>query len=1289
MRIFSNLNQGILKGIFLYMLIDSVKNITATALFTCLFLFPSYAEASGTCNGEWVLIDECAPEAWDNVFIFSAIEGDKKYTVDWCAGNCAVNCLGTCADHGTDLARSDKCWAESTREYECQCSEEDAGLTPICTGMDPDYEPPCDLEPQPFKPIPDNYRTIFAWDENDADKSGECSDANGTVQNAQQDCLEKYRCIKPTDEKDKPCKEKVSSYVSPGDGVFHEDIDIDGVDSTLHYQSADVAVGAIADGWSLSNHAVFKEQTVHMGGSERYLVDTIRTEGDDTVIPLGSIELIFDANDDHIATRDSYTKQTIYSFAYDADHRLVGVTDRFNLSTQIIRDADGVAKQIIAPHGQLTQLDIDKNNDLLSVTYEDEARYTFEYDNHLMTKEREPKGNTFLHIFDANGKIVKVVDAEAGEWNFAQVDEESSGLNSVLRASGDSVQYRNHYLNNGFLRSERIAPNGDTLVKEAAVDDSETRTSSCGVSKTYTYKTQNGVLFKDPVEEKRLLERAAVTMPSGLSRVQHYDTDFVFADGSLIKTIKNVTQNGAVTTVTRDYNASTATATSPEGRTSTVTFDKENLLPLTVQIADLEPVNYLYDAQGRVIETAQGRRVTRFSYDSRGNMTQRYDVLRDTTTFYNYDERDRLSEVTYPDGYTTLFAYDANGNMSRLTTPTPSDHDFGYNGVNKRTRYTSPLGSATHYSYDKQRRVTQITRPSGKSVRNTYTYGQLTSVATPEGTTSYSYDCGNKPASVSRGDERIAYAYDGDLLTGMTQEGVLDQRIGYTYDNDFRVASSTYAGKRENYAYDLDGLLVQSGDFALVRDVNSSLVTEIADADHRVKMGYNAYGEIKSLQSDAYGFQLRYDEGRIAHKTETITKTVPNKKGKGAKKIRERSSYSYTYDDRDRLTGVYRDKALVEQYTYDANGNRASATVNGQTTTASYTLDDQLEVYGDNTYYYDEDGYLSEKTTPEGTTTYSYGTLGQLLSVDTPTMSIEYLHNANNHRVAKKVNGVITEKYLWADLTTLLAVYDGNDNLVQRFEYAGSRMPVAMTYNAQKYYLHYDQVGSLRAVSDTSHNLVKEVAYDTFGNILVDSDPAFKVPFGFAGGLYDPDTGLTRFGYRDYDAYTGKWTAKDPIGFAGGDTNIYGYVLGDPVNFVDTIGFKAGDLFSTFYEAVLDFFNEYFDLSYEEDREYSTWFYQIDDCFTYDVVNKGTKTQDDGTATTPLGERPPNAVATAHTHGDYFDSFTREDKDIALGTRLPSFIMTPSRGEVLMYYPMYNNTTNTWYGKDFNLGEVE
>jgi len=139
-------------------------------------------------------------------------------------------------------------------------------------------------------------------------------------------------------------------------------------------------------------------------------------------------------------------------------------------------------------------------------------------------------------------------------------------------------------------------------------------------------------------------------------------------------------------------------------------------------------------------------------------------------------------------------------------------------------------------------------------------------------------------------------------------------------------------------------------------------------------------------------------------------------------------------------------------------------------------------------------------------------------------------------------------------MTILLAVYDGNDNLVMRFMYADARAPLAMTKGGLNYYLCYDQVGSLRLVTDTFGNVVKEIDYDSFGNVLADSDASFTVPFGFAGGLCDVDTGLVHFGARDYDPDTGMWTAKDPILFKGADTNLYGYCLADPVNLVDSDG---------------------------------------------------------------------------------------------------------------------------------------
>jgi RHS repeat-associated protein len=91
-------------------------------------------------------------------------------------------------------------------------------------------------------------------------------------------------------------------------------------------------------------------------------------------------------------------------------------------------------------------------------------------------------------------------------------------------------------------------------------------------------------------------------------------------------------------------------------------------------------------------------------------------------------------------------------------------------------------------------------------------------------------------------------------------------------------------------------------------------------------------------------------------------------------------------------------------------------------------------------------------------------------------------------------------------------------------------------------------------IADSAGQVVKAIEYDAYGNVISDSSPGLTLPFGFAGGLKDSDTGMIRFGYRDYDPTTGRWTARDPIGFKGGDTNLYGYVLGDPINWIDPSG---------------------------------------------------------------------------------------------------------------------------------------
>jgi RHS repeat-associated protein len=308
-------------------------------------------------------------------------------------------------------------------------------------------------------------------------------------------------------------------------------------------------------------------------------------------------------------------------------------------------------------------------------------------------------------------------------------------------------------------------------------------------------------------------------------------------------------------------------------------------------------------------------------------------------------------------------------------------------------------------------------------------------------------------------------------------------------------------------------------------------------------------GSVTSVAgNNQYGYTVSRDpNGRIIDKVETINGQAIH--------------FVYAYDDFGRLLTVSKDGVQTESYSYDSNGNRIR-----ETNTAfgiadrelSWSVEDHAIQAGDITYRYDQDDYLADRTDGNGTTEYFYSSTGELLRVTLPdSTEIGYINDPQGRRIAKKANSAVTEKYLWSSLTTLLAVYDAGDNLKQRFLYADGRMPYAMIAGGTTYYLHYDQVDTLRLVTDSQGGSVKQIDYDTFGNILSDSNAGFTVPFGYAGGLHDRDTHLVRFGYRDYLPEIGKWMAKDPIGFAGGDSNLFGYVSGDPVNFIDPEGLET------------------------------------------------------------------------------------------------------------------------------------
>ena len=484
-----------------------------------------------------------------------------------------------------------------------------------------------------------------------------------------------------------------------------------------------------------------------------------------------------------------------------------------------------------------------------------------------------------------------------------------------------------------------------------------------------------------------------------------------------------------------------------------------------------------------------------------------------------------------------------------LTNPRTINHGFDYTGVNLRRTMTTPQSGNYQYTYDKERNLKSILFPSGKEIGNTYINGLLTAITPPEDVTNYTYACSSNLLDATRGIEKVTYGYDGSLLITDTRTGLINQTIGYSFNNDFRLSSLTYGGATQALAFDNDGLLTGAGAFTITRNAQNGLPITVSDGALTTSRTFSGYGELDGSAyivggANKYSYTLTRDlTGRITQKVETLEGVT--------------DTYDYGYDTNGRLIEVKKNSVIIETYTYDANGNRQTETNTLRSINRSYTVsaEDHVITAGTEAYQFNADGFLTNKTTPAGTMTTTYSSRGELLSATIPNaITITYDHDPMGRRITKRVNGTITEKYLWKDAITLLAVYDASDNLIMRFNYADGRLPVSMIYNGSTYYLAYDQVGSLRTVTDTSGTIVKKIDYDSFGSIISDTNPTMKVPFGFASGLHDRDTNLVRFGVRDYDPAIGRWTAKDPIDFAGGDTNLYGYVLNDPVNLFDPFG---------------------------------------------------------------------------------------------------------------------------------------
>ncbi len=296
-------------------------------------------------------------------------------------------------------------------------------------------------------------------------------------------------------------------------------------------------------------------------------------------------------------------------------------------------------------------------------------------------------------------------------------------------------------------------------------------------------------------------------------------------------------------------------------------------------------------------------------------------------------------------------------------------------------------------------------------------------------------------------------------------------------------------------------------------------------------------------------FTVKYardDLGGITEKTETLDGVT--------------NVYDYEYDVAGRLSVMKKNYVSTASFTYDLNGNRLTSSDATGTITATYDAQDRLvsrqSSATDESYAYTASGELLTKTANGQKTQYQYDVTGNLMSVTLPDgTQIEYLVDGRNRRIGKKINGALVQGFLYGSQLQILAELDSTNTVVSRFVYAGGgNVPNYMIQGAVTYRIITDHLGSPRLVVSTATGaIVQRMDYDEWGNVINDTKPGFQ-PFGFAGGLCDRATKLTRFGTRDYDGASGRWTTKDPLQYASKDSNFYSYVAGNHVDSRDETG---------------------------------------------------------------------------------------------------------------------------------------
>ena len=514
-----------------------------------------------------------------------------------------------------------------------------------------------------------------------------------------------------------------------------------------------------------------------------------------------------------------------------------------------------------------------------------------------------------------------------------------------------------------------------------------------------------------------------------------------------------------------------------------------------------------------------------------------------------YDERNRLMTETNELEKTRSFEYDKNGNRTQVTDRNGRITDYIYDNLNRQTheRWLDENGQVVNEIVTTYDAANQVTAVSDAHSAYTYTYDALGYQDRVDNT-----GFGGIPQVV------LDYDYDAEgKLESVTEiiEGVEGATTSYDYDERDQVKSITQSGngtsdKRVEFDYSPTG---QFEDIRRYSDVEGTQLVASTDYDYDEHNRLDRLAHSNSEGSETAFYNFGYDAANRITQIVDVDGTT-----------------DYDYDQTNQLISADHSDAdnPNESYDYDKNGNRTQSSQHGDDYVTG--ANNQLESDGVYTYTYDDQGNMirQEEIASGNIRTFEWDYRNRLVAVTdetarVETQRVEYVYDVMGRRIAKTVDAdgagsdeAITTHFVYDRDNVSLEFVGQNATPTQRYLYGPQVDQVlAQEDNAgQVLWLLSDHLGTVKDLVDDTGNVLNHRTYDSYGNLIAQSNAEFSSRYGFTGRELDEETGLYYYRARYYHSGIGLFISQDPIGFDGRDMNLYRYVKNNPLSWTDPSG---------------------------------------------------------------------------------------------------------------------------------------